>query len=578
MLTDDETRMAKTICTERLKAIDTGSYNLAVADTRLNEYARSLIDDTDAHNLYELLALLRFFRMLDMYEFRIDRVQAFIGFYEFLKFDGKRGRQRYKMTPIQVFQFANIMGFYLSEDKRLVRDALLYVPRKFSKTTSVASLAIWDLLFGDTNAQAYTAANSYEQAQICFREIKAVLKGLDPKFKNFKLNREKVEFIDQQKSGRSSFVRCLAAEPDKLDGLNASTVIMDEYSQADSADLYNVLTTSMGVRDNPMTIIITTASDKNEAPFVSVLNNYKDVLLHEIGMGDQTNDRIFAHIFEPDIDDAEGDPHTWRKVQPHFGITVQPDFYEINWAKAQQSIDDMKAFRTKLLNVYVTGNDEPWFTPDEINRHLAKVDVTNVRDDKGKVPDTMVAVDLSVKDDFSAVSYNMYLISRFHIHTVYYIPEETLKEHHNKELYQRWEKQGYLKVCGKKAIDYDMIARDIVEMGKYLNILQIGYDPYKSKDFINMLGAMAPNGRKYLQPVSQTYGNFTSPVQTFESAILTERLTLNDNPINTYCFGNAVLDEDRLENKKPIKRSKTKKIDGVITALMTMSEFGNYIR
>lgn len=578
MLTDEETRMAKKICAEKLRSINIDDYNLGSADDRLDEYAHALADDTDAHNLYELLALLRFFRMLDSYEFRIDRVQAFINLYEFLKFDGKKGRQRYKMTPIQVFQFSNIMGFYIEKNKKLIRDALLYVPRKFSKTTSVASLAIWDFLFGDTNAQAYAAANSYEQAQICFREIKAVLKGLDPKFKNFKLNREKIEFIDQQKTGRSSFVRCLAAEPDKLDGLNASTVIMDEYSQADSADLYNVLTTSMGVRDNPLTIIITTASDKNEAPFVSVLNNYKEVLLHEIGMGEQTNDRIFAHIFQPDIDDSEDDPHTWAKVQPHLGITVQPDFYEINWAKAQQSVDDMKAFRTKLLNVYVTGNDKPWFTPDEINRHFAKVDPKNIRDDKGNMPDTMVAVDLSVKDDFSAVSYNMYLTHRFHIHTVYYIPEETLKEHSNKELYQKWEKEGYLKVCGKKAIDYDMIARDVVEMGKYLKILQIGYDPYKSKEFINMLGAMVPNGQRYLQPVSQTYGNFTSPVQTFESAILTDRLTLNDNPINTYCFANAVLDEDRLENKKPIKRSKTKKIDGVITALMTMNEFGNYIR
>ena len=84
--------------------------------------------------------------------------------------------------------------------------------------------------------------------------------------------------------------------------------------------------------------------------------------------------------------------------------------------------------------------------------------------------------------------------------------------------------------------------------------------------------------RKALQPVGQTYGNFTSPVQTFESTLLTDRLTLNDNPINAYCFDNAVLDEDRLENKKPQKRSKDKKIDGVITALMTIWEFGNYVR
>ena len=52
----------------------------------------------------------------------------------------------------------------------------------------------------------------------------------------------------------------------------------------------------------------------------------------------------------------------------------------------------------------------------------------------------------------------------------------------------------------------------------------------------------------------------------------------NANPINAFCFDNAVVDEDRLENKKPIKRSAAKKIDGVITALMTMGEFNNYVR
>ena len=576
MLTNDETRKAKRICVECLNKIDVGSYNLRYADPRLDVYARTLIDDPEGHNLYELLALKRFFRFLGIYEFHIDKVQGFIRFYEFLKFDGKHGRQRYEMTPIQAFQFSNIMGFYIEAGKRLVRDALLFVPRKFSKTTSVASLAIWDMLFGDSNAQAYTAANSYEQAQICFREIKNVLKGLDPKLKSFKLNREKIEFLDQKKTDRSSFIRCLAADPDTLDGLNASTVIMDEYSQADSADLYNVLTTSMGVRENPLTITITTASDKNEAPFVTTLNYYENVLLHEIGMGDEVNDRMFAHIFQPDIDDAEDDPHTWAKVQPHLGITVQRDFYELMWNKAQQSIDDMKAFRTKLLNIYVSGNDKPWFTGDEISHHFRKIDPKNIRDANGNPPDTMVAVDLSVKDDFSAISYNMYLLDSFHVHTVYYIPEESLSKHKNKELYKKWVKEGYLKVCGKKSIDYDMMANDVMEMSNYLCILQIGYDSYKADEFINMLGSLG--GAKYLQAFSQTYGNFTSPVQTFEKCLLDDRLTLNANPINAFCFDNAVLDEDRLENKKPIKRSAAKKIDGVITALMTMGEFNNYVR
>lgn len=101
------------------------------------------------HNLYELLALKRFFKLLGKYIFKVNEVRAFIVFYENLKFSGLKGRQKYKMTPVQVFQFSNILGFYLDDKKRLIRDALLFVPRKFSKTTSVASLAINDALFGD---------------------------------------------------------------------------------------------------------------------------------------------------------------------------------------------------------------------------------------------------------------------------------------------------------------------------------------------------------------------------------------------------------------------------------------------
>lgn len=72
-------------------------------------------------------------------------------------FSRPRGMSRYKMTPVQTFQVAGIFGFYYRKDpnKRVCREALLFVPRKYSKTTFVASIAIYDLLFGDANAQGF---------------------------------------------------------------------------------------------------------------------------------------------------------------------------------------------------------------------------------------------------------------------------------------------------------------------------------------------------------------------------------------------------------------------------------------
>ena len=56
---------------------------------------------------------------------------------------------------------------------------------------------------------------------------------------------------------------------------------MDEFSQALDSDLLTVLTTSMGVRENPLTVIITTASDVFDGPFYEMLQGYKALLLGE---------------------------------------------------------------------------------------------------------------------------------------------------------------------------------------------------------------------------------------------------------------------------------------------------------
>jgi len=549
-----------------LRKIDVELYKLDRADKRLNVYLNGCIYNPAAHNLYELLAVRRFFSFLDKYDFRIKEVKKLVTLYERLKFSGTKGKTRYKLTPIQVFQFSNILAFYKpGTDKRLIREALLFVPRKFSKTTSVASLSINDLLLGDANAQTYVAANSYNQAKVCFDEIRNILKSLDPKFRHFKINRE---IIYNQRKGKTSFARCLASNPDTLDGLNASMVIVDEYSQADSAALKNVLTSSMGARLNPLTVVITTASDKETAPFVEMLKMYKAILRGEI-----ENDSIFAHIFEPDVDDEEGDPATWRKVQPHMGITVYEDFYVDAYQKALYSAPDALEFRTKLLNVFATDSTTKWIEAKQIEERYKKVYIENITG----MPPTMVGVDLSVRDDFSTVTYNLYSVDSksFHSYTDYYFPAGALKKHPNRELYEGWAKAGYLKLCDGDIIDYQQIVNDILSRAKYLQIMGIGYDPYKSAEFVNLLSSSVGGEAGILIPVKQTYGTFTSPVESFEIALYSNKISFDPNPITPYCFANAVLDEDRNMNKKPIKKTHNAKIDSTITNLETFYLFNN---
>ena len=543
-------------------------------DDRIMDYITRVVDAPDGHNLYEQLAIRRFFGLLGRYRWAAKSVRRFFRFYEALRFNGVTGRRHYKLTPVQCFQFASIFGVLDDQGRRLTRTAYIFVPRKFSKTTSAASLAVYDLLFGDSNAQAYIGANSYEQAKICFDEIRSIVRSIDPEESHFRVNREKISFKTQE---RDSFIRCLTANAKTQDGLNASLVIMDEYAQArdtatkNGADLKNVLTTSMGARLQPLTVVITTASEVIDGPFAHELNGVKRVL-----RGEAENDSIFAAIFEPDADDKEDDPRTWAKVQPHLGVTVQPDFYAREWANAQLSAENMLAFRTKLLNVFALNSESTWFDREAAHRLLGKFDI----DKAVGHPTCAVAFDLSVHDDFSAVSYTVYSSAekRFYCHTDYYFPEGSLVGHANEQLYRRWHAAGHLRLCAGMRIDVRMIAEDILRRASVLNIVRIGYDAYKSQELVNIL---ASAGAKYvLQPYKQTYGEFNLPVESFEMMAYDDppRIVLNGNPINEFCLSNCVIDCDALENKKPIKASATRKIDGTITMLMTIGLLNKFER
>ena len=562
----DKLRQAKAYVTDLLARTRIERYRLTDVDSRLDAYVREVAGNPDGHNLYEQLAVARFFRMCDKYGINATEVWQFADFYESLYFPGKAGQQRYELTPVQYFQFASIFAFWVG-DKRVVREVVLYVPRKFSKTTSTASLAIYDLLYGDANAESYTGANSSDQAKKCFDVIRNCVRKLDPKERRYAINEQTVK---SKRKDRTAFAQCLTANARTKDGLNASTVIMDEFSQARSSELLTVLTTSMGVRDNPLTAIITTASDVFDGPFYEMLQGYKSVLL-----GEYEDDSVFAHIFEPDLDDEEDAETTWLKVHPHLGITVSLEFYRQEYKNAvRNGSEAMLAFRTKLLNLYAENEQRSWIS-STLARHISKpMAIDGI---KGR-PDAMVAIDLSESDDFSALTMGMYDAAQknFYFYTAYFFPAGALPGHPNEKLYRTWAERDFLILTDGDVIDYRRIVEYVLWLNQFVRILGIGYDPWKSQEVINMLAASGAGN--VIKGIRQTYGTFTAPVESFEHGAKTGHIFINDNPINAYCFGNAVLDSDRLENCKPVKRKQTQKIDGVITTLMCMRLFIDYER
>lgn len=543
---------------------------LDATDPRIWEYCTTVTGDPDAHNYYEILGVTRFFDLMGRHKWDIERAREFFRFYEALRFSGANGRTQYRLTPVQCFQFGSIMGFSDDRGMRLCQLAYIFVPRKFSKTTSAASLAVWDLFFGDHNSQAYVGANSYQQAKICFDEIRAIVRDIDRGGKYTKVNREMICFTNGE---RESKAECLAANARTRDGLNASLVIMDEYSQArntagrNGSDLKNVLTSSMGTRLEPLTVVITTASEVIDGPFAHELDGAKAVL-----RGEAVNDRMFASIFEPDVDDAEDDPRTWAKVQPHLGVTVQPDYYEREYANARMSPENMLTFRTKLLNIFCVNETRAWLDSAAIAEATRKVDIMRF---KG-TPDSMIAIDLSVRDDFSVVAMGIFDTERraFFYKAWYFMPSVSLETHPNRRLYKKWAEDGHLELTPGEVVDYRYIMDRILSLNGPTRTIAIGYDPAKSRELINML-ITATGNDKIIKGIPQRYMDFTAACEAFEVGVRTGRIFIDDNPINAYCFANAYLDEDSMRNRKPQKKFQNGKIDGCITMLMCHKLFAD---
>lgn len=541
---------------------------------RLRSYLTGLTDGA-CHAVYEQLAGARFFALLRKYDFKVGAAARRVKFFEALPQPTGTGRQCAKATPCQVFQFASIFGFY-HKGKRLTKRVLLFVPRKYGKTTMCAALALDDALFGDYDAQAYISSNTYNQSTICFEMVKEIVKMLDKgPVSHFKVRRDSIHVRfkpSRTYPGRASLVRCLPYSPDKLDGLKASTGIYDEFAQADSADQKNVIASSMGTRTEPLTIDITTASAKIDTPFVEELEAYKRIL-----RGEAEGDNVFAHLFEPDLEDDEFSESTWAKVNPHYGVTVQPSFYYEHRDEAQRGFDNLKEFRTKLLNKFVFGEQKSWYDADVIYKLSRPFDWHSLNAMYGQVHGA-AAVDLSVTGDMTAITYMGYVAKTgvFYSKTKYYMPEASAIDHRNAQLYRDWADKGYLTFLPGGAIDPAKIADLIMEENNENGIAlhRIGFDPYKSADLVNRLKAyIGRNSDKVLSAIRQPMSNFTASVLKMGLLTDKEAIVFEENPITPWCFSNAVLAEDNNGNCKPMKRSTDSplKIDGAITNLMCLN-------
>lgn len=504
-------------------------------------------------------AVNRFLDMLEdeRFEFRVNAVERVIAFFSILKhFKGKHSGKPFILEDWQAFIIAGIYGLYYKDSgERVITSVYIEMARKQGKTAFASGLCLYhEIADGEAGAEVYLAANSRDQAKIAFKFASQFAKKMDPKSQILKIYRD---YIDLELN--ASTLKVLAADSSKLDGPDPSMYLLDEYHAAKDSSLKDVLQSGQGTRENPMSIVITTAGFDKLGPCYQYRAMCVDIL-----NGIKEDERLFAIIYSLDEDDDWKDERVWIKSNPNLNVTVKSSYIKSQITKAINSPIDEVGVRTKTINQWCDSM-EVWIPDDHIIRSMKDVDLSLF----GKDTECYAGVDLSSTSDLTALTLMFLYNNKYYFKTFYYLPKEALSTKKYKSLYNDWQRNGYLIETPGNVVDYDYILNDIMKLDQKLYILKIGYDSWNATQFvINATNAGLP-----MEPVSQSIGNFNRPTKELERIIMSGNAVIDKNPITRFCFKNVTMKFDSSGNAKPNKENNDKKIDGVISKIEALGVY-----
>ncbi|MCH5241810.1 MAG: terminase large subunit [Muribaculaceae bacterium] len=491
--------------------------------------------------------------------FRKDKVDRGLMFINTLKhFAGKSSGNPFILEPFQAFIVANLLGWYWKKTGfRRFTSAYIEMARKGGKTALIAALAMYFFLGDEEDAaEVDIAANDFDQAKICFSFIQQYSRQLDSKGKYLKVLRSSVEM-----PMNASKVNVFSGNDKGKDGFNASVGIIDEYHSAPNTRMRDVIKSSMGMRENPMLLTITSAGFDKTLPCYALRTTCAEIL-----KGLKTDDSLFCIIFTLDEEDDWRDPGVWVKSNPNLGKTVTEKYLREQVNSAINNPGEELSVRTKNLGQWLSSADI-W-----IPEHYIMGCSADVRLEDFEGADVWCGADLAVVDDMTAFTYMLKREDdpKLYFKTIYYLPESALNDSPNKDKYMGWKRNGFLKLTPGNVTDYQWITNDIMETSRGMMIHKIFYDRYNAVSWVTQCTELGLPMEEY----SQTLGNFNRPTREFERLCRSDGLVIDNNPITRWMFTNVALKHDHNGNAKPDKGlGRARKIDGVISMLEALGGY-----
>jgi phage terminase large subunit-like protein len=524
-----------------------------------------------------LLACQRFLNQLENreweWEFHPEAVDHFIKFASLLRHaKGADAGKPLVLEPFQILLICGIYGFWSKKDKakRMTTDVIVYIPRKAGKSTLIAVIGLYELIFGEKGSEVYTLATSRDQASIVFTSAVGLIESMPQEVAGL-FNVQKMHIT---KLGDSqSMFKALSRDTKKTgDGLNPSCAIIDEAAQIIDRNSIEVLHSGMVARKNPLRIYITTASFTKDTKF------YEDLLMFQSMLSGEApdNPRWFGLLYGLDPQDDWRDPLIWGKANPMHGISVFEEAIAARAEEAKYKPATLNEFLCKTLNVFVSANSA-WIDRSHWDECAAQAD--------DRQPEAVfIGFDLAATRDLNAVcTLKRYAEDDFVAEWKFFLPEDALDHvpQHYQDIFRNAKDSGILHLTQGNVMDDREISEYIKQQAGKYDIKEIGYDAYNAASLIARLNDDAMPVKK----VGQGMAVLSNPSKHLEKLILGKNIKHNGNQFLGWQLQNCEVYEDVNGNIKIRKNEadKSAKVDGIIALIIAIHcsldhpvDHGNY--
>ena len=482
---------------------------------------------------------------------------------------------RSDLLHLELWQKAIVSAIFGIMDKttgyRQFREVFIIVARKNGKTLFAAAIAAYmTYVDGEYGAKVYFLAPKLDQADLVYDALYQIVQS-DDELDSITKKRRSDIYI----KAFNTSVKKIAFNSKKSDGFNPQLVVNDEmeaWPGDQGLKQYEVMTSALGARKQPLIISIATAGYVNDGIFDELFKRATAFL-----KGNSREKRLLPFIYM--IDDIEkwDSIEELKKSNPNLGVSVSVEYYLEQIEIARNSISKKVEFMTKFCNIK-QNSAVAWLDYWDVMKCVHEEKPLSLEDFKGCY--CVGGIDLSRTTDLTAASIVINRDGINHIFTRFYMPQKRYEVAINEDNtpYNIYRDRGFLFISGENQVDYKDVYNWFIELVKVYKIkpLKIGYDRYSANYLVEDLKTAGFHTDDVYQGT-----NLTPILHEFEGNLKDGLFDFGDNSMLAAHFLNVAVDINLNDSRmKPVKIEKRMRIDGamsVFDALTMVSKYHNEI-